>query len=192
MENIAQYMFANAYSSVAPAMNLARAVCTSNGQPVDCGPIEGVLAAGFGIFMLVFLALAVLMIVSVWKVYTKAGKPGWASIIPIYNIVVLLEIVQKPIWWVILMFIPFVNIIVGIIMYSALAKSFGKGVGFTIGLILLPFIFYPILAFGKSTYMLNVSGMGMPPMQPVQQPEPTQFASPETPSTPTTPENPQM
>lgn len=191
MENIAQYMFANAYSSVAPAMNLASAVCTVNGVATDCGPLDGILAAGFGIFMLVFLVIVILIIVSVWKVYTKAGKPGWASIIPIYNVVVLLEITKKPVWWVILMFIPIVNIVVGIMIYYALAQSFGKGTGFTIGLFVLPFIFYPILAFGKSTYVLPVSGvdqgMGMPP---VEQPEqPTQFASPEI---PVTPENPQV
>lgn len=173
MENIAQYMFANAYSSVAPAMNLANAVCTVNGVATDCGPIGGVLLAGFGIFMIIFLAFAILMIVSVWKVYTKAGQPGWASIIPIYNIVVLLEIVKKPVWWVILMFIPIVNIVVGIMMYHALAQAFGKGTGFTIGLVLLPFIFYPILAFGKSTYMMPASSadqrmptMPPPPSQP--------------------------
>ena len=98
------------------------------------------------------LAFIVLMIASLWKVFLKAGKPGWACIIPIYNVVVLLEIVGKPIWWIILYLIPLVNIIVIIIIYVALAKAFGKGVGFALGLIILPFIFYPILGFGDATY----------------------------------------
>jgi hypothetical protein len=85
-----------------------------------------------------------------WVIFTKAGKPGWAAIIPIYNIIVLLEIVGKPIWWIILVIIlPF---IFGIWMLNLLSKSFGKGVGFTLGLIFLGFIFFPILAFGDAKY----------------------------------------
>lgn len=85
-----------------------------------------------------------------WVIFTKAGKPGWAAIIPIYNIIVLLEIVGKPLWWIILVIIlPF---IFGIWMLNLLSKSFGKGVGFTIGLIFLGFIFFPILAFGDAKY----------------------------------------
>lgn len=81
-----------------------------------------------------------------------AGQPGWSSIIPIYNLIVWLRIVGRPLWWIILFFVPFVNIVISIIITYQLAKVFGKGVGFTIGLILLPFIFYPILAFGQATY----------------------------------------
>ena len=104
------------------------------------------------IFWICWLAIFVLIIASLWKVFTKAGKPGWACIIPIYNIVVLLEIVGKPIWWIILLLIPLVNIVVLIIVYVALARAFGKGVGFALGLIFLGIIFFPILAFGSSTY----------------------------------------
>ena len=103
--------------------------------------------------IVLYLAIVVLMIASIWKVFTKAGKPGWAAIIPIYNIVVLLEIVGKPIWWIILMLIPFVNIIIQIIVTHQLSKSFGKDVGFTIGLIFLGFIFFPILGFGSAKYV---------------------------------------
>lgn len=103
--------------------------------------------------IVLYLAIVVLMIASIWKVFTKAGKPGWAAIIPIYNIVVLLEIVGKPIWWIILMLIPFVNIIIQIIVTHQLSKSFGKDVGFTIGLIFLGFIFFPILGFGSAKYI---------------------------------------
>ncbi|HWN70273.1 MAG TPA: DUF5684 domain-containing protein [Haliangium sp.] len=98
------------------------------------------------------LAVAVLMIASVWKVFTKAGKPGWAALVPIYNLVVLLEIAGKPLWWFILFLIPLVNLVVAFITYTSLAERFGKGTGFGIGLMLLGFIFFPILAFGDAQY----------------------------------------
>jgi hypothetical protein len=101
---------------------------------------------------ILYLAIVVLSIVGMWKVFAKAGKPGWAAIIPIYNMVVLLEIVNKPLWWIILMFIPFVNLVVGILVSIELAKCFGKDVGFAIGLVLLPFVFYPILGLGDARY----------------------------------------
>jgi uncharacterized membrane protein YecN with MAPEG domain len=110
-------------------------------------------AAGMGIgFMVLWFALIILMIAAMWKVFEKAGKPGWAAIIPIYNIVVLLEIAGKPVWWIILMLIPFVNIVVGIIVVMAVAKSFGKGAGFGLGLLFLAPIFYPMLAWGDAQY----------------------------------------
>ena len=102
--------------------------------------------------MLIGLAFIVLIVASVWKIFTKAGQPGWAAIIPIYNVIILLKIIGKPWWWIIGFIIPFVNFIVAILMAVGLAKVFGKGVGFAIGLILLGFIFYPILAFGDATY----------------------------------------
>jgi hypothetical protein len=98
------------------------------------------------------LVILVLCIIGLWKVFTKANKPGWASIIPIYNVLVLLEIVGKPWWWLILLIIPGVNIVFAIWMLNLLSKSFGKEVGFTIGLIFLSFIFLPILGFGESKY----------------------------------------
>lgn len=101
---------------------------------------------------LISLAICVFMIASIWKVYTKAGKPGWASIVPIYNLVVLLEIAGKPLWWFILFFIPLANIVAAIITYIALAERFGKGAGFGIGLALLGPIFFPILGFGSAQY----------------------------------------
>lgn len=110
-------------------------------------------AAGAALFIiLIYLAIALLVIASMWKVFTKAGKPGWAAIVPIYNTIVLLEIVGKPTWWIILLLIPFVNIIVLLIVINELSKSFGRGVGTTLGLIFLGFIFWPILAFGSAQY----------------------------------------
>ncbi len=101
---------------------------------------------------LIYLAIIVLIIIGYWKTFEKAGKPGWAAIIPIYNIIVLLEIIDKPWWWILLLLIPFVNIVIGIMMTHQLSLSFGQGVGFTVGLILLPFIFVPMLGFGEYTY----------------------------------------
>ena len=88
-----------------------------------------------------------------WKIFTKAGKPGWAILIPIYNIIVLLEIVGKPTWWIIIiLLVPFVNIIFLIWMINLLSLSFGKDVGFTLGLLFLSIIFIPVLGFGKAEY----------------------------------------
>src|SRR5437588_11973546 len=98
------------------------------------------------------LLVAVLLIVALWKIFIKAGQPGWACLIPIYNIYILCKIVGRPGWWVILMLIPFVNFIIGIILCIDLAKSFGHGVGFGLGLAFLGIIFFPILGFGSSQY----------------------------------------
>jgi len=113
----------------------------------------GALALFGGMFMLVWLALVVLFIASAWKVFAKAGQPGWAAIIPIYNIVVLLQIVGRPVWWLILLLIPIVNFVIAILVYIDLAKSFGQGTGFAIGLLLLAPIFWPILGFGGARYI---------------------------------------
>jgi hypothetical protein len=111
---------------------------------------QGGMPTGTLIFL---LAISLFIIVSMWKVYTKAGKPGWAAIIPIYNLVVLLQIVRKPLWWIVMFLIPFVNFIFCILVYVELAKSFGKGVGFAIGLLFLSPIFMAILAFGSAKYL---------------------------------------
>ncbi|MGZ7079140.1 MAG: DUF5684 domain-containing protein, partial [Thermoanaerobaculia bacterium] len=73
-------------------------------------------------------------------------------IVPIYNMIVLLKIAGKPLWWIILLFIPFVNFIIVILVYFALAKNFGKGAGFALGMVFLPFIFFPLLAWGDARY----------------------------------------
>lgn len=128
------------------------AECQINGKIVDCGQLPawfGYLTVGFPLMMFVVFGL---MIVSSWFIFQKAGKPGWASLIPIYNVVVMLEIIGRPTWWVLLMFVPFVNVIVGLMMLFKLVKVFGKGFGFGLGSLFLPFIFLPILAFGKSVY----------------------------------------
>ena len=109
------------------------------------------MAAG-AVVMFIYIAIVLLLFISVWKVFTKAGKPGIAAIIPIYNIIVLLQIVKKPTWWFLLLLIPFVNVIMLFIIYIQLAKVFGKGAGFGLGLIFFGVIFFPILAFGSAEY----------------------------------------
>jgi hypothetical protein len=103
-------------------------------------------------FWVFSLAFAVLMIAALWKIFSKAGQPGWAAIIPIVNTYFTIKIAGRPWWWLILMLIPFVNFIVWIMLCIDLAKSFGKGAGFGIGLLLLPIIFFPILGFGSAQY----------------------------------------
>jgi hypothetical protein len=106
-------------------------------------------SAGGSLFGLI---IAILVIAGLWKVFTKAGKPGWAAIIPIYNIIVLLQIAGKPVWWILLFLIPFVNFIIIILVWLGVAKAFGKGVGFALGLVFLSPIFIPILGFGNASY----------------------------------------
>lgn len=102
--------------------------------------------------LLIWLAVVVLVIASMWIVFTKAGQPGWACLIPIYNFYVMLKIAGKPGWWLILCLIPVVNLVIVIMTYIAIATRFGKGGGFAAGLILLPIVFFPILAFGDAKY----------------------------------------
>lgn len=107
---------------------------------------------GGGVSALISLIVFVVAIAAYWRIFTKAGEAGWKSIIPIYNIVVLLKIVGRPWWWLLLMLVPLVNFIVMIVVMNDLSKSFGHGMGFTLGLIFLSLIFYLILAFGSSQY----------------------------------------
>ncbi|MBS1680817.1 MAG: signal peptidase I [Bacteroidetes bacterium] len=106
-----------------------------------------------GAFGFIWLIFAVLMIVSFWKIFSKAGKPGWAAIIPIYNLIVWLEIVNKPVWWIILLLIPIVNFVILIILVHRLSLSFGQGIGFTLLLIFVGIVGYPLLAFGDYKYV---------------------------------------
>ena len=103
--------------------------------------------------IIIYLAIVLLMIVSLWITVNKAGRPGVSQIIPIWNIIELVRISGKPLWWVIIiLLIPIANLVLIIMVYYGISKAFGKDAGFTVGLVLLPFIFWPILAFGKATY----------------------------------------
>lgn len=115
-------------------------------------------AGGELIVMIVYLALIVLIIASLWVIFTKAGKPGWAAIVPFYNLWVLVEICGKSPVWFVLLLIPCVNIIVNLILMIDLARVFGKGAGFGLGLFFLGIIFFPILAFGDAQYQGPTAG----------------------------------
>jgi hypothetical protein len=106
-----------------------------------------------GVFELIMQLVIIALFAWVfWRIFEKAGKPGWAALIPIYNIIVFLDIIGRPVWWIILLFIPIVNVIVGFIVALDLSRSFGHDLAFALGLFFLGFIFYPILAFGGDTY----------------------------------------
>ena len=102
---------------------------------------------------LIMLGVMVFLIAALWRMFDKAGKPGWASIVPIYNAFVMLQIAGRPGWWLLLMFIPFVNIVIAFVLALDIAKAFGKGTGFGMGLFFLGFIFYPVLGFGNAQYV---------------------------------------
>ncbi len=104
----------------------------------------------FGIaFIIIYLLIVIfLMIVPGWLIIAKSGQPGVAIIVPIWNIIALLQAAGKPWWWLFLFCIPLVNIVFMIMMLHGLSVNFGKGAGFTVGLILLTIIFWPILGYG--------------------------------------------
>lgn len=120
----------------------------------------GNVAGGIGaiVFLVIYLAILILIIVGGWKMFEKAGQPGWGVLIPIYNAYLVLKIVGRPAWWLILMLIPIVSLVVYIIVIVDLAKSFGKGAGFAIGIFFLSFIFVPILGFGDAEYQGPAAG----------------------------------
>ena len=119
---------------------------------VDQGSGAGVAAVLFG-FWFAWLAVVVFLVIAIWKMYTKAGKPGWAALVPFYNTWVLAEIAGKPGWWMFLMFIPFVNIVIALLIALGLAHNFGKNDAFGIfALWLFSIVGYPILGFGSAKY----------------------------------------
>ena len=113
-------------------------------------PLGGVLVSGIG--WLIYLAIIIAVIAGWWMIFTKAGEAGWKSIIPIWNYLIILKVVGRDWWWILLLLIPIVNFIVLIIVSIDLAKSFGRGTGFGIGLAFLAPIFAMILGFGSDTY----------------------------------------
>lgn len=162
-----------------------KTTCTTGFDGVQSCTQSNISSGGFFALMaslwLIFIAIYIFMVVVQWKIFVKAGKPGWASLIPIYNTVVLLQIVGKPDWWVILLMVPMVNAAVLIIIALELAKSFAKSSTFAIfGLILFPIVGYPMLALDKSTYV----GPGGKTSAP-QHPAPNLDTTANTPPTPT-------
>ena len=115
--------------------------------------------AFFAAYAIIFVPLLLISLIAAWRIFSKAGRPGWAILIPFYNIYVYTQVLQRPKWWILLYFaglIPivgvFASLFVTIIDALRLAKLFGKSTGFGIGLILLGFIFYPILGLGSARY----------------------------------------
>src|SRR5262245_13929003 len=135
--------------SLLPVLALMQSDDTTGGG----GGLAGCL--GGGVFMLIWLAIFVVIIAGLWKVFVKAGQPGWAAIVPIYNAYVLTQIAGREILWFILLLIPIVNVIAAIMISLDVARKFGQSTGFGIGLAFLPFIFYPILGFGSAQYNPN-------------------------------------
>jgi len=123
--------------------------------------------AGFaffsGFFILIYIAVIAVLVVSMWKIFEKANVEGWKALIPLYNTWTLAEIVGKPGWWgllPLLMAIPIVNIIawipvliINVILMIELAKSFGKDPVYALLFIFLPIVGYPLLAFGEDKYV---------------------------------------
>lgn len=114
---------------------------------------ESTIMAAMGIYFVIILAVTVFTIVCMWKIFTKAGQPGWASLIPFYNNYVLFEIAWGNGLLFLLMFVPIANFVIMIILWVKLSQSFGYSAAFAIGLLFLPIIFLPILAFGSSRYI---------------------------------------
>ncbi|MRR33338.1 signal peptidase I [bacterium] len=117
-------------------------------MPQGVGPAAG---ASLTVLLLV-LGIVLLVIVSLWVVFVKAGESGWKCLIPIYNSYILLLISGKPGWWLLLLFIPVVGAVFHLLAMLTLAERFGRGALFGVGLFLLPMIFFPLLAFGGTQY----------------------------------------
>lgn len=115
---------------------------------------NGLIAAFGGAMLIIWLAILVVFIIGLWKVFAKAGQPGWASLIPFYNVYVLLKIAGRPGWWLLLLLIPFVNLVIAIVVAIDVAKAFGQSALFGVLLLfLLSGIGYLILGFGDYRYV---------------------------------------
>ncbi|MGZ5212288.1 MAG: DUF5684 domain-containing protein [Actinomycetota bacterium] len=132
--------------------------------------------AGAAAILLWVAVVYAIVVIPYWVIFTKAGQPGWPALIPIYSTYVLLKVIGRPGWWLLLFLVPLVNVVIYIIVSNDLSKSFGHGVGFTLGLIFVSVIFLFILAFGSSTYRGPWGGPGAsasPPPPPLPPPMPT-------------------
>ena len=115
---------------------------------------SGALAAGGVVYLIVCLVILVLLIIAFWKIFEKAGEAGWKSIIPFYSTYLITKIACGNGWLFLLMLIPGVGTLIWDILISIkLSKAFGHGIGFTLGLIFIPNIFYLILGFGSDQYI---------------------------------------
>lgn len=133
-------------------------ICTAY-EPADAvasnpeGEESESLSAPVGVAMLVVaVAFAVMIGAAMWRIFTKAGESGWKSLIPVWNLIVLVRMAGRPRWWLLLLLVPVVNLVVTLAIFIALSRAFGKGIGFGIGLVLLGLVFFPVLAFGQAQY----------------------------------------
>lgn len=117
---------------------------------------DAITAASAGFLIvgyIVLLALCVLVLVANWRIYTKAGRPGWAAIVPFYNMYCLFDMALGNGWLFLLTFVPCVGVVMNIVMYVKLSQAFGMSGAFAVGLIFLPYVFLPILGFGDAEYI---------------------------------------
>jgi hypothetical protein len=119
---------------------------------LDTVPTTTTTTGSLSLASIIALVIVVFYVACEWIIFSKANQPGWAAIIPILNTVIFLHVIGRSGWWILIFFVPVVNIIFGLIFIHELSKAFGHGIGFTLGLIFLSFIFIPILAFGGSKY----------------------------------------
>lgn len=120
-------------------------------------------AVFFGIYFLALFAVTIVSIIGLWHIYKKAQKPGWAAIVPIYNMIVWCDIVGRPRWWVALLFVPFVSIVISVILSLDLAKSFGKSDGYGALVFFFSFVMYPIMGFSKDIQYTGPSALQTTP-----------------------------
>ena len=114
--------------------------------------IAALLGGAFGLFGLV---IALIVIAGMWKMFEKAGEPGWAALIPIYNMFVLVKISGKELWWIVLLLLPCINFVAAVLICIEIARKFGKDTLYGVGLALVPFVFFPMLGFGDAQYNRN-------------------------------------
>ena len=148
------------YSSTLDSYDFYSTTTIPSTDTYSAAAVGTVLGMFTGIVLIIALVIAIIQIIAMWKLYTKAGEKGWKSIIPIYNLVILFKISGiSPLFILVYLtaWIPFIGWIaclgVTINQANSLAKSFGKDAGYTVGLVLLSTIFYLILGFGKSEYI---------------------------------------
>lgn len=136
-------------------------------DPAADAAATAALGGFFLVTMIITLVITLIVVISMWRLFTKAGKPGWAAIVPIYNIIVMLEIAGKPLWWVIMFFLPIANVVFTILTYIDFAKAYGKDALWGVLLAFFTPIVAPIMAFSKNTQYV---GAQAPVTQPVAEP----------------------
>jgi hypothetical protein len=123
--------------------------CQHHFHFINCSPMLALIIP----LIIMCLYIRVIGTVGLWFIFKKAEEPGWAAIIPVYNILIAIKVAGKPWWFILLLLIPIVNIIIAILILNGLSKNFGKGGWFTVGLFFLRFIFIAILGFGSAKYI---------------------------------------